>query len=402
MSPIDVSALSVSYDGTCGPDKGTKCSSGCCSQYGNCGTSREHCSGACQHAFGTGCLDADVAGSWQKAADNGVTDEEAGGQYYFDAENKLFWTWDTLELISRKFEEIVRRYQLGGVMAWSLGEDSYDWSHVRRMAGEVAKGGYAQATGGSPVELASLDNSTVPDAPTSSSAAPYDVVWVDGTEQGPEGDYAEMPASPSDYTVNYDDTRGEEVSTASTATPSSAPSILEPDVPAPIEPTTPAQSSTAPLPPSATSEAPFEYTRAASAPSSEASPEIWEPAVSASLDPPIDDYDYVYEPNAEPQPVLPAPTLNDYIFTYDPTAKSAIAQPSILPAPFSVDKPPYIPPFHESSTINPATLSTPTSHVSGDWVIDSSFTSDEGHVNPNWPPVGVTASPPTEQSVWGA
>ncbi|KAJ4307808.1 hypothetical protein N0V94_009607, partial [Neodidymelliopsis sp. IMI 364377] len=81
--------------------------------------------------------DSDVAASWQKAAKYGVTDQQAGGQYYFDSENRLFWTWDTLDLISRKFDDIVRKYDLGGVMAWSLGEDSYDWSHIRRMAKEL-------------------------------------------------------------------------------------------------------------------------------------------------------------------------------------------------------------------------------------------------------------------------
>ncbi|KAI4953282.1 hypothetical protein J4E86_006823 [Alternaria arbusti] len=146
MRPVDASSLTVSRDGTCGPEKGTKCEIGCCSQHGHCGTSPEHCNGACQHAFGSGCTDADVAASWQLAAKHGVTDEVAGGQYYFDATNRLFWTWDTPELITRKFDNIVRKYKLGGVMAWSLGEDSADWSHIRQMAKEVAKVGLGLAT----------------------------------------------------------------------------------------------------------------------------------------------------------------------------------------------------------------------------------------------------------------
>ncbi|KAI4710243.1 hypothetical protein J4E89_004694 [Alternaria sp. Ai002NY15] len=146
MRPVDASSLIVSQDGTCGPEKRTKCETGCCSQHGHCGTSPEHCNGACQHAFGTGCTDADVAASWQLAAKYGVTDEVAGGQYYFDATNRLFWTWDTPELITRKFDNIVRKYKLGGVMAWSLGEDSADWSHIRHMAKEVAKVGLGSAT----------------------------------------------------------------------------------------------------------------------------------------------------------------------------------------------------------------------------------------------------------------
>jgi chitinase len=61
---------------------------------------------------------------------NGITDEDAGGEYYFDKENNVFWTWDTADLIARKFEEIVKARGLGGVMAWSAGEDGEDWSHV--------------------------------------------------------------------------------------------------------------------------------------------------------------------------------------------------------------------------------------------------------------------------------
>ena len=240
MAPVDVSSLTVSTDGTCGPDKGTKCASGCCSQYGNCGTSPEHCSGACQHAFGTGCTDADVAGSWQSAAKNGVTDEQAGGQYYFDPANRLFWTWDTPDLITRKFNDIVQKYNLGGVMAWSLGEDSNDWSHVKRMADELAK---SPSTPSSPTstykpkptskrpkpkprpEPTTYKPQPTPAAPTyepspapaypkndyqnlpgnptleSDPSLPYDVVWVDGTTDGPTGDSSSEPGSPDDYTV---------------------------------------------------------------------------------------------------------------------------------------------------------------------------------------------------------
>ena len=61
---------------------------------------------------------------------NGTTDEAAGGQYYYDKSNNLFWTWDTADLIAKKFEQIVKAKGLGGVMAWSAGEDSHDWSHI--------------------------------------------------------------------------------------------------------------------------------------------------------------------------------------------------------------------------------------------------------------------------------
>jgi hypothetical protein len=232
---------------------------------GNCGTSPAHCSGACQHAFGTGCTDADVAGSWQSAAAHGVTDDKAGGQYYYDAQNRLFWTWDTPELMQRKFKDIVRRYKLGGVMAWSLGEDSIDWIHIRTMTDELKKGEYGsgvtathsgihsmpmQSAGpiqnqqapriqhtstqnDTPVpqpatqtvstahDVASAEEHTAQFESGSGPATPsilqtrpglpemspfpsygYSTVFVDGTKDGPDGDYSTEPGSPP-YYVNY-------------------------------------------------------------------------------------------------------------------------------------------------------------------------------------------------------
>lgn len=190
MTPVDTSTLPVSYDGTCGAEKMTKCASGCCSQYGNCGFSPEHCSGACQHAFGTGCTDADVFGSWFNAAKNGVTDEKDGGQYYYDSQNGLFWTWDTPELIERKFKEIVRAYGLGGVMSWSLGEDSQDWSHIKKIAEELGKGGgenyeppkYSTPTQDEPPQPT---DSTPPDE---QFGEPDDWYWVDENGNPLNGD----------------------------------------------------------------------------------------------------------------------------------------------------------------------------------------------------------------------
>jgi chitinase len=244
MAPVDTSRLAVSYDGTCGADKGTKCATSCCSQYGNCGTSPEHCNGACQHAFGIGCTDPDVAGSWQKAAKDGVTDDKAGAQYYFDPENRLFWTWDTPALITRKFDQIVDKYGLGGVMAWSLGEDSFDWSHVRQMASELKKRSSDKQPGPSPKPYrpgppqkpgrpgppaprpgppSSRPGPPRPGPPSpqpgppspphhdphsppnyvSDPSLPYDVVWVDGTPEGPAHDNPTAPGAPMDYSVPY-------------------------------------------------------------------------------------------------------------------------------------------------------------------------------------------------------
>lgn len=36
-------------------------------------------------------------------------------------------------MIDRKFKEIVAEKKLGGVMAWSLGEDTYKFEHLEAM-----------------------------------------------------------------------------------------------------------------------------------------------------------------------------------------------------------------------------------------------------------------------------
>lgn len=81
---------------------------------------------------------ASITSSWSKAKSNGITDEEAGGQYYWDSDAQLFWTWDTPDLISQKFTDIIAETGLGGVMAWSLGEDSSDWSELKAINAGVA------------------------------------------------------------------------------------------------------------------------------------------------------------------------------------------------------------------------------------------------------------------------
>lgn len=62
-----------------------------------------------------------------------MTDDKAGGQYYWDKEVNIFWTWDTPALIARKFQDIVAAKNLGGIMAWSLGEDTYKFAHLDAM-----------------------------------------------------------------------------------------------------------------------------------------------------------------------------------------------------------------------------------------------------------------------------
>jgi chitinase len=101
------------------------------------GTTNAHCNAGCLSDYGE-CKGLDITKSWRRAEKDGKTDEERGGQYFLDAETDLFWTWETPALIARKFKEIVDAEQLGGVMAWSLGEDTFDFRHLTAMQAGVA------------------------------------------------------------------------------------------------------------------------------------------------------------------------------------------------------------------------------------------------------------------------
>lgn len=78
-----------------------------------------------------------VEGDFLNAITNGQVDAEGGGAWYWDAAKEVFWTWDTPELIARKFDEIVTPKGLGGVMAWSLAQDSHDWSRFKALKAGV-------------------------------------------------------------------------------------------------------------------------------------------------------------------------------------------------------------------------------------------------------------------------
>jgi len=67
---------------------------------------------------------------WASAQANAKRDEANQAYWYWDANSTVFWTWDTPRDISNKFAQIVAAKRLGGVMAWSLGEDSAGWSHM--------------------------------------------------------------------------------------------------------------------------------------------------------------------------------------------------------------------------------------------------------------------------------
>ncbi len=130
--------LTDSPDGTCGAGTTFRCvENTCCGQYGFCGTEVGHCGTGCQAGYGR-CEGPSTKDSFLKALENGEYDEVQGGQWYWDADVDIFWTWDTPEVIAKKFELIVKAKGLGGVMAWSLGEDGYDWSHLLALQKGVA------------------------------------------------------------------------------------------------------------------------------------------------------------------------------------------------------------------------------------------------------------------------
>lgn len=144
--PVDVDPSTLTAgDGSCGTGttflcSGAATSGSCCSQYGFCGDTTAHCGTGCQKDYGT-CTDETsktTSESFADALNNGQLDAEAGGMWYIDTEASLFWTWDTPELITQKFTDIIAAKGLGGIMAWSLAEDSYKWEHLKAMQDGVA------------------------------------------------------------------------------------------------------------------------------------------------------------------------------------------------------------------------------------------------------------------------
>ncbi|KAL2891412.1 Endochitinase 1 [Ceratocystis lukuohia] len=142
---VDTSLLTLSPDKTCGIHKGYTCGNMCCSQWGYCGTSDSFCGVGCQRNYGR-CHPVTVgpkplSESFKEAFENGIEDVENGGQWYVDRQASLFWTWDTPALVERKFAEIIAARGLGGIMAWSLAGDSYDWRLLAAMQKGVEKMG---------------------------------------------------------------------------------------------------------------------------------------------------------------------------------------------------------------------------------------------------------------------
>ncbi|EUC38036.1 glycoside hydrolase family 18 protein [Bipolaris zeicola 26-R-13] len=73
----------------------------------------------------------ELSASFNRAMEKGVYDEVGGGHYYWDEEERLFWSWDTPDAIKRKMQIIMTEKGLGGVFAWGLGEDAPKFEHLK-------------------------------------------------------------------------------------------------------------------------------------------------------------------------------------------------------------------------------------------------------------------------------
>jgi GH18 family chitinase len=75
----------------------------------------------------------ELSASFKKALKGGKYDSEGGGHYFWDAEENIWWSWDTPDAIAKKFPGVVEKVGLGGVFAWGLGEDAGSWSHLKAL-----------------------------------------------------------------------------------------------------------------------------------------------------------------------------------------------------------------------------------------------------------------------------
>jgi GH18 family chitinase len=98
----------------------------------NSGDTAAHCGTGCQSAYGK-CDGIDITASFLEALEKGKTDKVNGGQWYWDGPNRLFWSWDTAELITEKINLLAKTRGIKSVMAWALAQDSHDWSRLKAM-----------------------------------------------------------------------------------------------------------------------------------------------------------------------------------------------------------------------------------------------------------------------------
>lgn len=72
----------------------------------------------------------DVAESFARAQDQGRCDED-GSYYYWDPQERRWWSFDTAQSIQRKMQDLVPQLGVGGVFAWGLGEDAPRFVHLQ-------------------------------------------------------------------------------------------------------------------------------------------------------------------------------------------------------------------------------------------------------------------------------
>lgn len=81
----------------------------------------------------------EVSASYKRAMAHGKYDSKYGGHYYWDSEENLWWSWDTPDIIAKKFPAIMEKKNLGGAFAWGLGEDADDFTHLQALTAEMKR-----------------------------------------------------------------------------------------------------------------------------------------------------------------------------------------------------------------------------------------------------------------------
>ena len=85
---------------------------------------------------------AEISASYERAmaaTANGKYDSKHGVHYYWDPYENLWWSWDTPDVIAKKFPAIMEKKNLGGAFAWGLGEDADDFTHLTALTAEMRK-----------------------------------------------------------------------------------------------------------------------------------------------------------------------------------------------------------------------------------------------------------------------
>lgn len=90
----------------------------------------------------------ELSDSFSRALNNSVCDEKSGckvfggGQFYWDREERIFWTWDTPVAIQEKISFLAATQLMSGIFAWGIGEDAPKFEHF--FAADTAWSGTAR------------------------------------------------------------------------------------------------------------------------------------------------------------------------------------------------------------------------------------------------------------------